>query len=293
MPSPPYSIHMPNVVNKIRRKYRRDGLLSLLKAIINRVIITVKRSYYKLRGKRIEIDGQSAVFNISTNTEISELNWVIDNESSLLQDIIKELDHDDVYWDVGAHIGVHAIYAANNLPNGKVIAFEPYPPNRESLEQNAQMNKVDIQIENIALSDSNGETEFSQPESSEPGNQWGAIIPDSVSPTDIQSRSVARTARGDGLVSNKKAPAPDVVKIDVEGASPLVIEGMKSTLSNESCRICYCEAHFPEERYENSRPSIQDHGFEIDDIKRMLSEIGFDVEILEERERDIQIKAVK
>lgn len=245
------------------------------------------------QGKTIDINGRSATFDASSKSELDSIKWIQSHEAPLLQDLITELREDDVFWDVGAHIGVHSVFAAKSTPEGEVVAFEPYSPNRESLKQNAAVNGANVEVKGVALSNAEGETEFSNPEEAEVGNQWSAIVPDSVSETHVQTRSVVQTERGDDLVSRGDVPQPNVVKIDVEGASPLVIDGMESVLSADACRICYCEVHFPEDRHDNSRPSIRDFGYDEGDVREWFAELGFDVEVLEERERDVQLKLVK
>jgi len=56
-------------------------------------------------------------------------------ESELLSDLIDTLEPDDVFWDVGANIGVFSCFAAQKLIDGSVIAFEPFPPNVQQLEK--------------------------------------------------------------------------------------------------------------------------------------------------------------
>ena len=82
-----------------------------------------------------------------------------------------------------------------------------------------------------------------------------------------------------------------MVKIDVEGAAPLVISGMEQTLSSPECRVVYCEAHFPSNA-SDSRPSSGDFGLYPNQLRRRFDELGFSTAVIDRREADFFIKAV-
>jgi FkbM family methyltransferase len=62
--------------------------------------------------------------------------------------------------DIGANIGIYSIIAKKANKNLKVYAFEPANRTLEVLIKNLELNKVEVQILPIALSDSNGEATF-------------------------------------------------------------------------------------------------------------------------------------
>lgn len=97
------------------------------------------------------------------------------------------------------------------------------------------------------------------------------------------------TERGDALVSGDDVPKPTVIKIDVEGAESLVIEGMKESLASEQCRLLYCEVH----PSSDEDPSIDDFGSSESELRELIHELGFDIEVIEQRERTYHLKAVK
>jgi len=49
--------------------------------------------------------------------------------------------------------------------------------------------------------------------------------------------------KGDTLIREKKLEVPSVLKIDVEGAEALVLEGMDILLSNQNLHLILCEVH--------------------------------------------------
>jgi len=96
---------------------------------------------------------------------------------------------------------------------------------------------------------------------------------------------------GDQLVDDGSIPLPSVVKIDVEGAEPLVIDGMKKSLNNSSCRILYLEIHLPKES--GGRPSVEDYGESKESMLEKILALGFEIVYNERRGNEVHIKAKK
>lgn len=48
---------------------------------------------------------------------------------------------------------------------------------------------------------------------------------------------------GDYIVKERNLPLPKAIKIDVEGFEYPVINGLKDTLSHETCKLVCCEVH--------------------------------------------------
>jgi FkbM family methyltransferase len=124
--------------------------------------------------------------------------------------------------DVGANIGNHSLFFADHFD--RVIAFEPNPLARSLLALNVEMNGAqNIEVKPVGLSNKAHSTELTY----EPSNLGAA------------------TAHGDGAESPGKQASIDLVvgddilaqcstvgliKIDVEGAEPFVIEGLMKTI---------------------------------------------------------------
>lgn len=69
----------------------------------------------------------------------------------------------EVYVDIGANVGSHAICVAKHLGrSGKVYAFEPHPLTFQRLQANIRLNQLsNIEAHNVALGDAEGEIGFS------------------------------------------------------------------------------------------------------------------------------------
>jgi len=120
------------------------------------------------------------------------------------------------FWDVGAHIGFFSLLAARLVGStGHVEAFEPFPPNRVRLGRSIQLNQATaVSIHPVALAAASATAAF------HPGSSslMGSLVPA------VGSASMpVRCIRADDAI--RSIPAPDVVKIDAEGAELEVLRG--------------------------------------------------------------------
>ncbi|WP_331235238.1 FkbM family methyltransferase [Natronorarus salvus] len=203
----------------------------------------------------------------------------------MLEDVLSEFESDDVFWDVGAHIGLYSCFAVNVLPEDQVVAFEPLPDNLTRLRTNLAYNDANPFVLDCALSNDSGTAQFD--------NQWFSRTEwdgkASLATDPGESAITVPTRTGNELIANDDIPPPTVVKIDVEGAEGLVIEGMEEALVDDRCRLVYCEVHRSSER----RRSVEDYGGVPSDIEGTLERLRFESRRLIDRDREFMIKARK
>lgn len=257
---------------KVLRKIYRDSHDKLI-AI---------RGHYSLKLNEITVQ-----FSAPTLTMVRRNRSRFESENQEISDFVNEIQGDDIVYDIGANTGLYSLFAAHKCSEGEVICFEPYPPNLNLLKQEIGRNQLqNIKIVDVALSNSVGKIDFSQPTEADIG--YGSA---SIEANQSKATIEVPTTTGDKLIEDGEIPPPNIVKIDVEGSEPLVIEGLEEVLSNPSCRTIYCEVHLPGA---NIRPSIEDFGSSLEDIRNRLEEFGFTVERLDSsREPEIFYKAYK
>lgn len=146
--------------------------------------------------------------------------------------LLRELRGARCFWDVGANVGVYASKASEQEHVPTVVAIEP---SAACCEQLRMLPFSPLVIE-AALSNEDGFATLSV-----------AAGPSAVSnhltrTTDSEGVGV-RTARGDTLVA-QGVPAPDVMKIDVEGFEVEVFDGMPVLLRDVNLRAVCLEVHF-------------------------------------------------
>lgn len=221
---------------------------------------------------------------IAANERLADRIDSLSDERHVLDAMVAAARPDDVVWDVGACLGVHTLVAATHVPEGEVVAFEPMPTNRGALVDNATVNRLDnVTVRRDALADTDGTADFAIRESMAAGYGRHSLA---VGDYEALRTIEVPTRRGTGLVVAGDAPLPNVVKIDVEGAGPLVLEGMCDVLARDACRHVFLETHEPNP----VQPSHEDVGYTEADIRDLLESLGFTVETLA---RDYHLHAVK
>jgi FkbM family methyltransferase len=122
-----------------------------------------------------------------------------------------------VFLDIGANIGVYSLLVAKLSPESQVHSFEPNPAALEILRSNIALNEVDnIHVHAVGLSDKE-ETcrlynESMAQASLHKTGQHGDYI-------DIQVRPL------DAVLDDIGVSRVDLIKIDVEGHEPAVLDG--------------------------------------------------------------------
>ncbi|WP_435361017.1 FkbM family methyltransferase [Haloarchaeobius sp. DFWS5] len=271
--------------HRVTDAYRRHGPVDLARVGITAARYRVEDEFWSTRGARsVTIGDVSASFTTSTVGESRMVRNLPSMESEMLGDLLSELRAEDVYYDVGGHMGLFACLAAERTTDGTVATFEPFPPMRKLLRENVRRNDADVTVFDVALSNETGQATLDNPFKQQA--DWSGTA--SLDPNSEDGITV-ETVVGDDLVAQTEVAAPTVVKIDVEGAEPLVIEGLRETLAREECRLVYCEVHEPTE----TRRSTVDYGTDPDEVLTMLDDLGFDVEILTDRGNDRHVKAVR
>jgi FkbM family methyltransferase len=124
-----------------------------------------------------------------------------------------------VVVDVGANIGLSAVFYAHKFPNARIIAVEPEPSNYEMLRKNTAPYP-NIRPVRAALWKENGEVSIFDPGA---GNTTFQVRDaDELSATDGAGRVQAMTLGK--LMADYQLDCIDLLKLDVEGAEKEIFE---------------------------------------------------------------------
>ncbi len=146
------------------------------------------------------------------------------------------VEENDTVIDVGANIGAVTLLAAHKLKKGKVYSFEPTPELLIHLRENMNLNNYSkkVIIEPIAVSDQIGSCTFVTGAQSEVNHLL-------VKNDNKQKSITVPTTTLDYYCSTHKLNTIQVLKVDVEGAEPLVIKGAKKLFTNGAIDIMLFE----------------------------------------------------
>ena len=173
----------------------------------------------------------------------------------------------EIVIDAGAHIGLFSIRASQLVgPKGLVIAIEPYPDNFNILLRNIKLNSLKNVIPlNVALSNREGRAKLYIDKKTTAGHSIIKGIRNSISSEFILVPSMTL----DSLVKKLNLNRIDFIKIDVEGAEYLLLQGAREVLSNNEVRIAM-EAMDNENIRKKCTRFLQALGFKVTERKGFL-----------------------
>jgi FkbM family methyltransferase len=144
--------------------------------------------------------------------------------------------------DLGAHYGFFAVHMAAIVgPRGTVTAFEPFEENAALLERSIRENRFEgrLRLERAAVSRASGQAALAF--ATETLNSGGAFVATANHVPGHAVRQVRAVALDD-----LDLPRPIAfIKMDVEGAEPLAVEGA-ATLLNTDRPTILSELHGPQ-----------------------------------------------
>jgi FkbM family methyltransferase len=217
-----------------------------------------------------------------------------DAEPEVQQALAELVKPGQTVYDVGANIGFFTMLCSRLVgPQGKVYAFEPIPQNLVTLRHNIALNGLtNVVVVDKALSASTGTAEmFVSP--------WSAFHSLNVEGASKQENHgaeageiVVETVTLDEFVEREGAPPPDLIKIDVEGAELIVVQGMRETLRSKQ-PLLLCELHDTKLAYSDFVDSIDYRARVIDGESPQLADADRNVHTIAwPRERDMQGVAI-
>jgi len=129
--------------------------------------------------------------------------------------------HGDVAYDIGAHIGyVTLVFSRIAGTSGHVYSFEPDPRNVDMLHKNIANNRIsNVSIVQMVVADVSRAVDFATFDYSFVNHIANGHTPGDATVLTLRSTTL------DEYVYTQGNPAPDIIKIDVEGAELLVFRG--------------------------------------------------------------------
>lgn len=169
---------------------------------------------------------------------------------------------DDIFYDVGANVGIFTLYAALRR-RCKVYAFEPCYHNFNSLNINIQLNDLDnVTAFPLSLHDE-FDVNVLNISGLKAGEAFASFKYELEKETQFAQGSIGIPM--DEIV--KFLPVPTHIKIDVDGNEMYVVGGMKKTLKDSKLKSVLIEINGDEETA----------------FKRIFEREGFHTKSIEER----------
>jgi FkbM family methyltransferase len=179
------------------------------------------------------------------------------SEPAVQEQMLDHLAPGSVFYDVGANYGFFSLLGSRLVgDSGMVIAFEPLEENREKLADHLTINgRSNCRVLPLALSDECGTVELVLDHGT--GRAGISFIE--------RQGAVTRTVNSATLDSLTNLPAPDLVKIDVEGAEAYVLRGMRRVLQEHRPIVV-----------------VEIHGEQEGPVREFLAEVEYKARILDD-----------
>lgn len=194
----------------------------------------------------LRVCNDGIVFDGSTKSGASRAIRLLTKEPDTINWIENYFSPGDVFYDVGANIGVYSLYAAKKI-NVDVIAFEPESLSYAALNTNIFYNKLAAKIKALNLALYNVDTisslNISNFQTGKSSHNFHEKLDHSHSYFRPAFEQTVIGARLDTLVDQYELPFPNHIKIDVDGNEHKVIEGIGKMLLDPRLRTIAIEVH--------------------------------------------------
>jgi len=183
-------------------------------------------------------------YKVLLNLKAEKSRWLGTYEPELQAALCEFLKPGMTVYDVGANIGYVTMMLAHHTgTEGCVFAFEALPENIERIEKNVVLNNLsNVTIVSGAVLDKAGEVTFYVHDSVGMGKAAGSA---GRREEHYKAEITVPGLSLDEFVYEQGNPAPDVVKMDIEGGEVLALPGMKRILA-EHPPLMLLELHGPE-----------------------------------------------
>jgi FkbM family methyltransferase len=208
-------------------------ILSALRKVIDRQRIrwsyfTCPKDKVSIRQSRVAGYDLVVLVNEDVGRQIDVLGRYEPTDSEFLR---RHIRASDICFDIGANVGYYSLLMAMAAPAGKVYAFEPVPISYHLVCLNSLVNKrTNIAAHQLAIGAYDGETSFSQAADGAFSSLVAVGRKQSVASITTHVRTL------DSFCLQYNIPRIDVMKVDVEGAEMLVVQGGRKMLGSDGTR---------------------------------------------------------
>jgi len=180
-------------------------------------------------------------------------------------DWINGFGDNDIFYDVGANVGLYSIYAGVQKPKVDIHSFEPLHSNYRILNENILLNNLQENISAycFALSDEHIIDKIYVPHT----NTGGAFVNFGDNVSFDKKKFIPKFKQAmisfslDQLIENYNIPVPNHVKIDVDGLEEKIIKGSLKLLKNSNLKSILIELNDAIEHDKWIKDTLIENGF--------------------------------
>lgn len=215
----------------------------------------------------VTIGDTTVAYDVRSFRVYREVCGMSEVDRAVVADLLETIEDDDVFWDVGAHLGTFTYFAGRNC--AETVTVEAQEPNVRYVEAQLARNGLDSHLYSGVLASENGRMVFV--DGGTVGSYGHLVELDRTDEVNSKHAHEVGTVTGDRLRRTEGLPPPTVLKVDVGGSEYHVLRGLAETIAHERCRCVYCNVLQDRTLRYQTTP---------DDVEALLERAGFDVETL-------------
>jgi len=210
----------------------------LITKFLDKIFLKLKSfNFFKVKFVR----GEKIKIKINSGIELWRSRAYEKKEPETL-DWIDNFNKGDVFYDVGANIGVYSLYASKK--KCKVYAFEPASNNYSSLLKNIEINKLNICSYGIGFSNKEKISILNLVSTIEGDSQHNLNKSQKIYSRKFKFGQGTFITSLDNLIYKHHFPIPNHIKIDVDGHEKEILLGAKKILKSKKLKSVMIEINF-------------------------------------------------
>ena len=220
------------------------------------------------------VNSRNLTFKIKSRNWITKYraNSFNDKEPEMLDWIDKNFSSNDIFFDIGANVGIYSIYAALRSPSSKIFSFEPEFSNLDQLKFNIIINNLQNIITPYSFGISNyDDISYLHIQDFTEGSALHSISSENMNLTHTGHKVLWKEGVAvftlDTICKTLNV-FPNLIKIDVDGAEYKILDGANSCLKNDKLRSIIIEVDKDKLNLENCFKILSNHKF------KKVSEFG-------------------
>lgn len=229
-------------------------------ACANKVLRNVNKALSPILPPKIKIPPSGVLrivnqsgshLNIKTNQTsylTKQLFWLGYQNFEYTDIFIRLIKKVNVFYDIGANIGYYSLLARMENSNVRVVGFEPASGPLSYFRENVRLNNYkDITIEDVALSDREGEIKFFEIRNKKYKYLQHNLAGESNTGSKTTDRNfvptIVKTTTLDNYARSANEKAIELIKMDTEGTEHMILEKAEMVLGTMR-PIIICETLF-------------------------------------------------
>jgi FkbM family methyltransferase len=221
--------------------------------------------------------GITVSLGVSSEMERFRARTFATKEPETLAWLDASLGPDDVFFDVGANVGVYTLYASKRCPRSRIYAFEPEAQNYARLCRNVYMNDcANVVPCNLAVCGKTGFGLFEVRRLEAGAALHGMAGVPTLDPNGLPpiTRQGVGTVILDTLVSDYGLPQPTLIKVDVDGVEEQIFEGAERVLANRALKSVLVEINIDPKGPSPIELCLERHGFRLTEKSKWTGRFG-------------------